>query len=136
MCIGCCLLVQLQARLFTCSASSVLARQCLDQLILVNRQVERVITNRHAQHRLSDWSCLVIVECFYCCVVDCNHCVLPCCCCVLYACIIPSVSSIVKPNQGLFPSFLRLDLAPSLPLEATVKPKPYDCHCCCHADCK
>ena len=48
---------------------------------------------------------------------------------VLYACIIPSESSKVKPNKGLFRNFLRLDFTPTLPLEAVVNPHDNHCHC-------
>ena len=119
-----------QARL----RATVLARQCLDQLILINKQVKRMITNRNLDHCLANGAGLVLVECLNCCALDLDHSVCLCVVVVCHDCIIPSRSSIVKANQEPIWNYSRLDLAPSLPLEATVKPHAYDGHCCCHAD--
>ena len=53
---------------------------------------------------------------------------------VLHECIVPSMASKVKPNQGLFRNFLGLDLAPTLPLETVPHPHQYDDDGGCHAD--
>ena len=112
--------------LFTCSASSavvylfrfklrcgchaglsatVLACQCLNQFMLIDEHIKRMVTNGHTQHRLR-WArhgaCLFAVECVYCCVLNLNHCVsFVCCVVVSYECIITRSCRFVNPNQGL-----------------------------------
>ena len=94
--------------LFACSASSVLARQCLDQLVLINKQVKRMITNRNLDHCLANGAGLVLVECLNCCALDLDHSVCLCVVVVCHDCIIPSRSSIVKTNRILFQTFWKV----------------------------
>ena len=102
-----CLLVPLQALRCGCHArldATIRACHCLSQLMLIDEHIKRVVTNGYAQHRprrVRHGASLCVVECFYRCVLDCDH-VLPCCCCVLYACIIPSGWYYVKPKLKLF----------------------------------
>ena len=100
-----CLLVRLQALLFTCSTSSavvylfrfklrcrcqtrlratVLACQCLDQFVFIDQHLKSVVANCYGQNRRTNRSCLCAVECVYCCVFDFDHCVSFVCCCLVY----------------------------------------------------
>jgi len=79
--------------------ASVLACQCLDQLILINQHLKGVIPNGHTQHRTTHGAGLRAVECFYCCVLDLDHSVFLSVVVVSHECIIPNTSPVVKPTH-------------------------------------
>ena len=60
-----------------------MACECLNQLVLVNERLKDVIANGHTQDRLARGTCLCVVKCFDCRVVNLNHDCLVCVVCVM-----------------------------------------------------